>query len=77
MKQQDKQAEDKKARYAAIAKYSGLGLEMAVAILGTAFIGTKLDARVGNETPIYTLILSFLGVIYVFYRIFKISSSDS
>ena len=69
-----KQPDKQKDKYQAIAKYSGLGVEMAAAVLGSAFLGQWLDKRAGHDTPLYTLVLSFLGVAYVFYRLFKISS---
>jgi F0F1-type ATP synthase assembly protein I len=66
--------ERKKNQWASIARYSGLGVEMAAAVLGAAFLGQYIDKRMGNAQPLFTIILSFTGVIYIFYRIFKISS---
>lgn len=60
--------------YKAIARYSGLGMEMAIAVIGMAMLGQFLDGRVGTTTPFFTLGLSVVGLVYVFYRIFKISS---
>lgn len=47
---------------------------MAMAVVGTAMLGQWLDRRAGHETPYYTLGLGVLGLVYVFYRIFKIAS---
>jgi F0F1-type ATP synthase assembly protein I len=65
----------KKEQWETLARYSGLGVEMAFAVLGSAFLGQYIDKRMGNDQPVFTLILSFLGVFYVFYRIFKVSSN--
>lgn len=65
---------DKKGQWQTIARYSGLGMEMAIAVLGAAFLGQYIDKRTGLDQPVFTLILSFLGVIYAFYRIFRVSS---
>ena len=71
-----KQPDKRKETYRAIARYSGLGVEMAVAVIGSAMLGQMLDKRAGNSTPFYTLGFSLVGVIYIFYRIYKISSSE-
>lgn len=59
----------------ALARYAGLGMEMAVAVVGTALLGQWLDRRANHENPVYTLVFAFVGVIYVMYRLFRISSS--
>ncbi|MCP4122567.1 MAG: AtpZ/AtpI family protein [Bacteroidetes bacterium] len=71
-----KQPNKRKGTYRAIARYSGLGVEMAVAVIGSAMLGQHLDKRAGHATPVYTLVFCFLGVLYIFYRIFKISASE-
>jgi len=43
-------------------QYSGLGMQMAVVIGGMAWLGDYLDNRSQNETPLYTLVLSLIGV---------------
>lgn len=64
----------RKEQLKAVARYSGLGMEMAGAVMGTALLGRWLDDRYGLEQPVCTLLLSFIGVLYVFYRIFRIAS---
>lgn len=58
----------------ALARYAGLGMEMAVAVVGTALLGQWLDHRANHENPTYTLVFAFLGLIYIMYRIFRIAS---
>lgn len=52
-------------------QYSGLGFQM-IGIIGLfTFVGTKLDESQGLKTPIYTAILSLLGVIIALYTVIK------
>lgn len=53
------------------AYYSGLGFQM-IAIIGVfTFIGYKIDEWQGNEKPIFTAILSLLGVCASLYSVIK------
>jgi len=53
------------------AYYSGLGFQM-IAIIGVfTFIGYKIDERMSNEKPIFTAILSLLGVVVSLYSVIK------
>lgn len=53
------------------AYYSGLGFQM-IAIIGVfTFIGYKIDEWQGNEKPIFTAILSLLGVCSSLYSVIK------
>ncbi len=71
----NKQPENKGDKIKAIAKYSGLASEIVGAILIPIIIGQQIDKRTSiSETPIFTIILGFLGIAYVMYKIFKISS---
>ena len=68
--------QDKGDALRTIAKYSGLGFEMVAGILAPVLLGQYLDNRKGNtEIPVFTLAFGAIGVFYVFYRIFKISSN--
>lgn len=44
------------------AKYSGLVIQMGVIIFLTTWGGTKLDKVTRTEKPVFTIILSLLGV---------------
>jgi ATP synthase protein I len=49
------------------ARYSNLGMQMIVVILLGVFGGIKLDKWLHTEFPIFTVVLSFLGVILGIY----------
>ena len=52
-------------------KYAGMGFQM-LAIIGIfSWAGIKLDERSSGEKPIYTAILSLLGVIIGIYTVLK------
>ncbi len=44
------------------AHYSGIGIQMAVIIVITVWGGKKLDNLLLLKTPVFTIILSLLGV---------------
>lgn len=53
------------------AKYSGMAFQMFGIILLTTWGGIKLDKLAGNETPVFTIILSLLGVFAAIYTVVK------
>jgi F0F1-type ATP synthase assembly protein I len=53
------------------AKYSGIGIQMVVIILITVWGGIKLDKLFLLETPVFTVILSLLGVAAAIYTAIK------
>jgi ATP synthase protein I len=53
------------------AKYSGIGVQMVVIILITVWGGIKLDKLFLLETPVFTIILSLLGVAAAIYTAIK------
>ena len=55
----------------AYAKYSALGIQMAVVIGGGCYAGFKLDAYFANSTPIYTIILSLVSIALAMYLVLK------
>lgn len=55
----------------AYAKYSALGIQMAVIIGGGCYIGYKLDQYFNNSTPIFTIILSLLSIGFAMYIVLK------
>jgi len=53
------------------AKYSGIAVQMIVIIAITTYAGVWLDKRREAETPVFTLILSLLGVFAALYTVLK------
>jgi len=53
------------------AKYSGLAFEMLGIIVLGVFVGHKLDERRQTEFPLFTVILSLLGVFAALYLVIK------
>ena len=49
------------------ARYSGIAFEMIGIILVTTWGGVKLDKLTGWKTPVFTIILSLLGVFTAIY----------
>jgi len=70
----DKKNRDQKEDANGLSKYayySGLGFQM-IAIIGVfTFIGYKIDERMENQKPIFTAILSLLGVGISLYSVIK------
>jgi ATP synthase protein I len=52
-------------------KYTSLGVQMIVIILITVWGGIKLDKLFALETPVFTVILSLLGVFAAIYTAVK------
>jgi len=48
-----------------------MGFQMVVIILLFYWAGSKLDIRSGNEKPVYTAILTLLGVFAGLYIVLK------
>lgn len=55
----------------AYAKYSALGIQMALIIGGGCYGGYKLDEYYKNTTPIFTIILSLLSIALAMYIVLK------
>lgn len=55
----------------AYAKYSALGVQMAVIIGGGCYGGFKLDERYQNKTPYFTIILSLVSIAIAMYIVLK------
>ena len=53
------------------AKYSGIAFQMFAIIFITVWGGKKLDVLAGNKTPVFTIILSLLGVFAAIYTVLK------
>ena len=52
-------------------RYSGMGFQMVAIILLFYWAGSKLDERSGTEKPVYTAILTVLGVFAGLYIAIK------
>jgi ATP synthase protein I len=53
------------------AKYSGTAFQMIGIILITTWGGVKLDKLTGTHTPVFTIVLSLLGVFAAIYTAIK------
>jgi F0F1-type ATP synthase assembly protein I len=53
------------------AKYSALGIQMALIIAGGCYGGYKLDEYYKNSTPVFTIILSLLSIAVAMYVVLK------
>jgi F0F1-type ATP synthase assembly protein I len=53
------------------ARYSGVAFQMIGIILVTTWGGIKLDKLTGFEKPVFTIILSLLGVFAAIYTVVK------
>ena len=51
----------------AYAKYTGLGIQMVVIILACVWGGRELDKYLAFKTPVFTIVLSLLGVFAAIY----------
>lgn len=52
-------------------KYSGIAFQMIGIIFITTWGGTKLDKLTGLQTPVFTIVLSLLGVFAAIYTAVK------
>ena len=55
----------------AYAKYSALGIQMAIIIGGGCYGGYKLDEHYINATPVFTIILSLVSIGFAMYIVLK------
>jgi len=53
------------------AKYSGIAFQMIGIILITVWGGVKLDKLTGWNTPVFTIVLSLLGVFGAIYTVIR------
>jgi ATP synthase protein I len=72
MDQKEELDEDVKNELSAYAKYSTVGIQMAVAIGGFTWLGTFLDNKFKTQTPWFTVCLSLFGVAVGLYLIIRI-----
>jgi F0F1-type ATP synthase assembly protein I len=73
--QQPRKKKDQKNRRSKglrdFARYSGVAFQMFAIIFITVWGGMKLDKVAGNNTPVFTIILSLLGVFAAIYTVVK------
>jgi F0F1-type ATP synthase assembly protein I len=65
------QKKRKKNLHESIIRYSGLSVKMTIAIYGGVFAGRKIDDALQLENPIFTLLLSLLGIALAILIIIK------
>ena len=66
-----KQDKPKTSGLKSFVRYSGMGFQMLAIILIFYWAGSKLDARSANEKPVYTALLTLLGVFAGLYLVLK------
>ncbi|MFO7853550.1 MAG: AtpZ/AtpI family protein [Bacteroidota bacterium] len=74
--EENKQSQNKKSRkksdnLKSYARYSSIAFQMIIIIGLMTYAGVKLDERRGGETPVFTVILSLLGVFAALYITLK------
>ncbi|MDF1573754.1 MAG: AtpZ/AtpI family protein [Bacteroidales bacterium] len=69
--QNSKGHKPKKSGLSSYIRYSGLGFQMVAIILLFYWAGSKLDERAGKEKPVFTAILTLLGVFAGLYIVLK------
>ena len=52
-------------------KYSNMALQMGATIGLSVWGGSKLDQYLNNQTPVYTIVLSLLGISLAMYLVLK------
>ncbi len=53
------------------ARYSAFGIQMAVLVILGVIGGIQLDKAISTTIPIFTIILSFLGLFMAMYFLFR------
>jgi len=72
MEEQEKEKNQKKNKgFSDYARYTGIAFQMAVIIFLTTWGGIKLDQLAGFSKPVFTIILSLLGVFAAIYTAIK------
>jgi len=72
MEEQEKEKNQKKNKgLGDYARYTGIAFQMGVIIFLTTWGGIKLDQLAGFSKPVFTIILSLLGVFAAIYTAIK------
>lgn len=67
----NQEKKSKKNLPSSLVKYSGMSTKIALAILAGVYGGKYLDEYFGLETPIFTLVLSMVGLALALYIIIR------
>ena len=62
---------EKEKNVNAYVKYSSMGFQMLVVIGVFAFAGNKIDHYRGSKTPLFTALLSLIGVVISLYQVIR------
>ncbi|MCR5424101.1 MAG: AtpZ/AtpI family protein [Bacteroidales bacterium] len=54
-------------------RYSSLGIEMAVIIGAAVFAGVKIDTARQRQFPLFTILMTLLGLTIALLRLFKMA----
>ncbi len=63
--------EEKDKSSATYVKYTSMGFQMLVIIGVFAFAGNKIDHYRGSKTPLFTALLSLIGVVISLYQVIR------
>lgn len=53
------------------ARFSSLGMQMALIIAGGSYGGHKLDEHYDNRTPVWTIVLSLVSIAIALYLVLR------
>jgi len=70
-KKEKKETDKEENPFKTYSRYSGIAVQMIVIILISVWGGMKLDELSGSETPVFTIVLSLLGVVTAIYTSIK------
>jgi F0F1-type ATP synthase assembly protein I len=62
---------NKQEKVNAFAKFSSIGIQMAVLIVGGVYLGQYLDNKLEIQTPWMTILFSLIGVFAGLYLVIK------
>ncbi len=63
--------ENRRQSLNAMARYSGMGFQIAAAIILCLFLGKWLDGKFPMKFPLFTTVLTLLGVFLGVYLVFR------
>ena len=69
--QPGKEPKENKQSLNAIARYSGMAFQMAGTIIACLFLGKWLDSKFPNRFPLFTVILTIIGVFLAMYFVVR------
>lgn len=70
-KDNDDKRSDEPSSMRSYARYSGVVVQMTLIILAAVWGGRRLDEVAGNEKPVFTALLSLIGVVGAIYITIK------